>query len=65
MADVMEDVEKLEGVLVNATEVDLEDSNGVTTVVGDGTCNKEERSVGRRDGLGGDDMDTIAVSVRT
>jgi hypothetical protein len=61
MADVMEDVETLEGVLVKETEVGVEVSDGVTTVVDGGTCNKEERSVGRRDG--GDDTDTIAVGV--
>jgi hypothetical protein len=62
IADVMEDVETLEGVRVKATEVGVGDCDGVTTVVDDGTCNKEERSVGRRDG--GDDTDTIAVDVK-
>jgi hypothetical protein len=46
MADVMEDVETLEGVRVKATEVGVGDCDGVTTVVDGGTCNKEERSVG-------------------
>jgi hypothetical protein len=46
---VMETVETVEGVLVKATEVGLEDSDGVTTVVDDGTCNKGERTVGGRD----------------
>jgi hypothetical protein len=31
MADVMEDVEMLEGSQMKATEVDLEDSDGVTS----------------------------------
>ena len=62
MADVMEDVETLEGVLVKATDVGLEGSDGATTAVDDGTCNKDERSVGRRDR--GDATDTIAVGVR-
>jgi hypothetical protein len=62
MADVMEDVKMLEGFLVKATEVGLEDSGGVTTIVDDGTCNKEEWSAGRRDR--GDDTDTIAVGIR-
>ena len=44
MADVMEDIETLEGVRVN--EVGVGDCDGVTTVVDGGTCNKEERSVG-------------------
>ena len=61
MADVMEDIEMLEGVLVKATDVGLEDSNRVTTVVNNGTCNKDEWSVGRRDR--GDDTNTIAVSI--
>jgi hypothetical protein len=37
-------------------------SDGVTTVVEGGTCNKEERSIGGRDGS--DDMDTSAVGIR-
>jgi hypothetical protein len=49
------------GVVVKATEVGLGDSDGVTTIVDDGTCNKGERTVGGRDG---DDTDTIAVGVR-
>jgi hypothetical protein len=61
MAVVMEDVETLVDVLDKVTEVGLEDSDGVTTVVDDGTCNKGERSVGGRDG--GDNSDTIAVDV--
>jgi hypothetical protein len=43
------------------TDVGLEASDGVTTVVNNGTCNKDERSVGRRDG--GDGTNTIAVGV--
>jgi hypothetical protein len=42
IAVVMEDVETLEGVLVKMTEVRLGDSDGVTTVMDDGTCNKGE-----------------------
>ena len=38
----MEDIETLEGVLVKMTEVRLGDSDGVTTVMDDGTCNKGE-----------------------
>ena len=56
---VTETVETVEGVLVKATEVGLEDGDGVTTVVDDGTSNKGERAVGGRDG-----DDTIAVGVR-
>jgi hypothetical protein len=44
MAVVMEDVETLDGVLLKATDVGLEDSDGVTTVVDGGTCNKGERT---------------------
>jgi hypothetical protein len=39
----METVETEEGVLVKATEVGLEDSGGVTTVVGDKTCKRGSR----------------------
>jgi hypothetical protein len=56
-----ETVETMEGVLVKTTEVGLGDSDGVTTVVDDGTCNRGERSIGGRDI---DDTDTIAVGVR-
>jgi hypothetical protein len=64
MSVVMEDVETLEGVLVKATEVALEDSDGVTTVVDDGTCNKGERTGTGRDGDDAvSDTDTIAVGV--
>jgi hypothetical protein len=56
-----ETVEMVEGVLVKTTEVGLGDSDGVTTIVDDGTCNKGDRTVGGRDR---DDTDTIAVSVR-
>jgi hypothetical protein len=58
---IEEAVETVVGVLVKATEVGLGDSDGVTTIVDDGTCNKGERTVGGRDG---DDTDTIAVGVR-
>jgi hypothetical protein len=58
---IEEAVETADGVLVKATEVGLGDSDGVTTVVDDGTCNEGERTVGGRDG---DDTDTIAVGVR-
>jgi len=56
-----ETVEVMEVVLVKSTEVGLGDSDGVTTVVDDGTCNKGDRTVGGRDR---DDTDTIAVGVR-
>ena len=56
------DVETLEGVLVKMTEVGLGDSDGVYYRHGRRTCNKGERSVGRRDG--GDGTDAIAVGVR-
>ena len=56
-----ETVEVMELVLVRSTEVGLGDSDGVTTVVDDGTCNKGDRTVGGRDR---DDTDTIAVGVR-
>jgi hypothetical protein len=60
-----ETVETVEGVLVKATEVGLGDSDGVTTVVDDGTCNKGERTVGGRDRDDAvTDTDTIAVDVR-
>ena len=48
IAVVMENVETLEGVLVKMTKVGLGDSDGVTTVMDDGTCNKGEWSVGGR-----------------
>ena len=57
-----ETVEVMEVVLVKSTEVGLGDSDGVTTVVDDGTCNKGDRTVGGRDR--DDTPDTIAVSVR-
>ena len=61
---VMETVETVEGVLVKATEVGLEDCDGVTTVVDGGTCNKGERAIGGRDrDEVGTDTDTIAVDV--
>jgi hypothetical protein len=44
-----ETVEMTEGVLVKATDVGLGDSDGVTTVVDGGTCNKGELSVGAMD----------------
>ena len=43
-----ETVGTMEGVLVKMNEVGLGDSDSVTTV-DDGTCNKEEWSVGGRD----------------
>jgi hypothetical protein len=55
----------MEGVLVKTTEVGLGDSDGVTTVVDDGTCNKGERTVGGWDGDDAEtDTDTIAVGVK-
>jgi hypothetical protein len=55
----------MEGVLVKTTEVGLGDSDGVTTVVDDGTCNKGERTVGGRDRDDAEtDTDTIAVGVK-
>jgi hypothetical protein len=58
-------VETMEGILVKTTEVGLGDSDGVTTIVDDGTCNKGERRVGGRDGYDAEtDMDTIAVGVK-
>jgi hypothetical protein len=60
-----ETVEMVEGVLVKLTEVGLKDSNGVTTVVDDGTCNKREQTVGGRDRDNAKtDMDTIAVGIK-
>ena len=65
LMEMEETVETMEGVLVKMTEVGLGNSDGVTTVVDDGTCNKGERTVDRR---GGDDAetdtDTIAVGVK-
>jgi hypothetical protein len=58
----MEDVETLEGVRFKATEVGVGDCDGVTTIVDGRTRNKEEQSVGQRDG--GDDTDPIAVGIR-
>jgi len=59
-----ETVETVEGVLVKATEVGLGDSDGVTTVVDDGTRNEGERTVGGREGDDAEtDADTIAVGV--
>jgi hypothetical protein len=55
---VTETVEPVEGVLVKATEVGLEDGDSVTTVVDNGTSNKGERAIGGREG-----DDTIAVGV--
>ena len=61
LMEAEETVETMEGVLVKTTEVAVGGSDGVTTVVDDGTCNKGERIVGGRDR---DDTDTIAVGVR-
>jgi hypothetical protein len=60
LIETEETVEMMEGVLVKTTEVGPGDSDGVTTVVDGGTCNKGERAVGGRDR---DDTDTIAVGV--
>jgi hypothetical protein len=60
-----EAVEMMEGVLVKVTEVGLGDSDGVTIVVDDGTCNKVEWTVGGRDRDDAEtDADTIAVGIR-
>jgi hypothetical protein len=60
-----ETVETVEGVLVKLTEVGLGDSDGVTTVVDDGTCNKGERTIGGRDRDDAEtDTDTIAIGVK-
>ena len=48
MVETEETVEIMEGVLVT-TELGLGDSDGVTTVVDDGTCNEGERTIGGRD----------------
>lgn len=60
--------EMVEGVLVNIAGTCSGDSNGVTTVVEDGTCNVVdggEGTVGGRDGDDSEvDSDTIAVGVR-
>jgi hypothetical protein len=65
LMEMKETVETMEGVLVKMTEVGLGDSDGVTTVVDDGTCNKGERTVRGRDGDDAEtDMDTIAVNVK-
>jgi hypothetical protein len=64
LMETEETVEIMEGVLVTA-EVGLGDSDGVTTVVDDGTCNEGERTVGGRDRDDAEtDTDTIAVGVR-
>ena len=58
-------IETVEGVLVKMTEVGLGDSDAVTTVVDDGTCNEREWTVGGRDRDDAvTDADTIAVGVR-
>jgi len=65
LMETEETVETMKGVLVKTTEVGLGDSDGVTTVVDDGTCNKGERTVGGRDGHDAEtDTDTIAVGVK-
>ena len=64
LMETEETVEIMEGVLVTA-EVGLGDSDGVTTVVDDGTCNEGERTVGGRDRDDAEtDADTIAVGIR-
>jgi hypothetical protein len=65
LIEIEETDEMVEGVLVKMTGERSGDNTGVTTVVEDGTCNRGERTAGRRDG--GDietDEDTIAVGVR-
>jgi hypothetical protein len=60
-----ETIETMEGVLVKMTEVGLGDSDGVTTVVDDGTCNKGEQRVEGRDRVDAEtDADTIDVSIK-
>ena len=64
MVETDETVEIMEGVLV-MTVLGLGDSDGVTTVMDDGTCNEGERTVGGRDrGDAESGADTFAVSVR-
>jgi hypothetical protein len=64
LMEMEETIEMMEGVLIKITEVGLGDSDGFTTVVDDGTCNKGERTVRGRDGDDAEtDMDTIAVNV--
>src|ERR1700679_615317 len=59
-----ETIGTVEGVLVKMTEVGLGCSDGVTTVVDDGTCNKGKRTVGGGDRNDADtDADPIAVGV--
>jgi hypothetical protein len=48
LMETEETVETMEGVLAKTTEVGLGDSDGIATVVDDGTCNKGERTVGGR-----------------
>ena len=50
VAIVIKDIESLEGVLVKATKVGVEDSDSVTTIMDDRTCNKREWTMGGRDG---------------
>jgi hypothetical protein len=65
LMETEETVETMEGVLVKTTEVGPGDSDSVTTVVDDGTCNKGERTVGGSDGDDTEtDTDTIAVGVK-
>jgi hypothetical protein len=65
LMEMEETVETMEGVLVKMTEVGLGDSDGVTTVVDDRTCNEGERTVGGRDRDDAEtDADTIAVGIR-
>ena len=65
LIEIEDTVETVEGVLVNMTGVSSGDDTGVTTVVEDGTCNKEEGTVGGTDGDGVEtDTDTIVDGVR-
>jgi hypothetical protein len=45
LMETEETVKMVEGVLVKTTEVGLGDSDGVTTVMDDRTCNKGEWTV--------------------
>jgi hypothetical protein len=51
------------GVSVKMTEAGLGDSDDVTTVMDDGTCNKGERTVGKDGDNAETDADLIAVGV--
>ena len=49
LMEMEETVEMTKGVLVKTTEVALRDSDGVTTVMDNGTCNKGKQIVEGRD----------------